>query len=725
MRLLWLLLICLLGLEAFGNDLPSPVVSRVSPLGGQQGTTVNLEILGEYLSNAEAVEFDCRDLAWTGTTHASSGRLAGTLAVARGAALGSHLLRIRTSEGYSTSVLFNVGQFPDLLEAEPNDRPGQAQAISGLSVEVQGVLEGAADIDVYSIEASAGERWVADLRSIEYGSAVEAKMFLLDRNGRRVKFNDDRDDYLETPFIEHTFEQSGRYYIKIDQYRGPRGFNFGKNSSYTLRVSSLPTIDYAAPLGAAVGRATRISLHGNGLGGVERVYLTEVRGAEYARMTYPYTMPIHFRADPSSADRVPRIDGRIVRFGEDLVEAEFAVPADAGTGLWRVWADGTGGIADGPMIELAEFQEFSESGASRADWREGGYAINGALDKPGEQDVYAIHFVAGKPLHFWTLATQLGVPHLDPVLTLRDASGKKIAESDDVVAGQGSLLGNPDSSLFYTAQQDGVLFLVVKDRTARGGPSYQYRLKVRSELPSFQLFTTPQNFSVPRGGEAEIKVHLIREEGFGGEVSIWFEGMPPGIEAPRGKFRADQLFEPNADGADMIIPEFAFRIAAPESLPPGTYPIRILGTPTAEESSPDRRVVEAGTTLTMGPLLDLWNFVRRPLPRIEITVLEPSEARLSSAGRSLALSRGGHATLALTAENLPEDIELRVDGLPQGVAFESSRQGDQLAVTLEAAPDADLGSFDISAEARVGNRWIPTGLISLSVKPAPRTRARK
>ena len=43
----------------------------------------------------------------------------------------------------------------------------------------------------------------------------------------------------------------------------------------------------------------------------------------------------------------------------------------------------------------------------------------------------------------------------------------------------------------------------------------------------------------------------------------------------REKFRADQLFEPNADGADMIIPEIGFNLQAAASA--GTYPIRILG----------------------------------------------------------------------------------------------------------------------------------------------------
>ena len=721
MRLRLLLLTCALWLDALGSGLPSPSISRVSPLSGQRGTTLDFEILGEYLSNALALDFDSEDFA-AEINHTSSGKLSGTLRIAPGAALGPHLLRVRTADGFSTTALFNVGQFPDECETEPNDRIGEAQEVSALPVAIQGILDGSADIDIFAINARAGERWSFDMRSIEYGSAVEAKMFLLDGQGHRLSFNDDRDDYLESPFLDHRFEESGTFYVKIDQYRGPRGFNFGKSSTYTLRITALPMIDYVSPLGAEVGQAARISIHGNALDAVRRVYLTAARGAEYARMTYPYTMPIRFRADPPTGDGVLRIEGIIARRSPAVVEAEFRIPGNAETGLWRVWTAGATGFADGPMIDIGDEPNFSESTAQGADWRKGGYAVNGSLSKVGEQDVYAIHVQEGIPLHFWTLSTQLGVPHLDPVLTLRDAKGKRIAENDDVVAGQGTLLGNPDSSLFYSPEQDGVLFLTIKDRTARGGPSYQYRLKVRSERPGFQLFTTPENFAVARGGEGEIKVHLVREEGFEGEVSVWFEETPPGVQPPRGKFRADQLFVPNADGADMIIPEISFRIAVPKSLPAGTYPIRILGSPTAEETR-SGRVVEARTTLIMGPLLDLWNFIRRPLPRIEITVLEPPLASLSSATRSVTVAQGGHATLALTAENLPSDSEVRITGLPAAVSYQSSRQANQVTVTLEATSQAALGSFDISAETLVRERWVSTGLIALTVKEAPRLRA--
>lgn len=722
MRFGLILGVCLLNLNAASKLVEAPSIIRIYPLGGQAGTSTAVEILGESLANATSVEFDCEDLVWTKTTDDRGGKLTGVVSIAPHAALGPHLLRIVTKDGYSTSAMFNVGQFPSVMENEPNDKQEQAQRIEKLPVEIQGRLDGASDIDQYTIQVRAGERWVFDMRSIEQGSAVEARMYLLDAAGKSVDFNDDRDDFNENPLIEHTFDRDGVYYVKLDQYRGPRGFNFGKNCSYILRISSLPGLRSVSPLGLQTGRTTRIRLRGVDLSHLDKVYLSEARRAEYARMTYPFTMPIHFREDPPVASKIATIRGKIVSKHADLVDAEFKIPADTRPGLWRLWAMGNKGVSDAVTVEVSDWQEYDESTAAQADWNRGAYAINGILSRAGEKDVYRVQGLAGRPLHFWTLAAQLCVPHLDSVLELRDGAGKKLAESDDVVAGQGTLLGNPDSSLFFTPLQDGPLFVNVFDRMNRGGPDYSYRLKVRSENPGFQLFTTPENFAVARGGTSEIQVHMVRETGFTGEVVVWFEGMPPGVQAPRGKFRADQLFEPNADGADMIIPEIKFNIKAPEGLMSGTYPIRVRGVAAAQENALDRRVVEAQTTMIMGPLLDLWNFVRRPLPNIAMTVCEPFEARLSAHSRSISVEAGKKATIELTAEHIPEKAEIELRGMPARVRWRmNGRQLDQITLILEAASDAPAGTFDVSAQTKIAGRWASSETITLSVHASAST----
>ena len=713
-----LLPLTLLATAEVRAELSSPRIIRVYPLGAQRGTELELEIAGEFLANTTAVVFDSKEITWLETTSSSSTQLSGKVSISRDAALGPHLLRAVTLDGYSKSALFNVGQFPSLLETEPNNEINQAQSIPHFPIELQGRLDGASDMDYFSIQVRAGEHWNFDLRSIEYGSALETKLTLLDAGGHPVAFNDDRSDFDETPWIEQTFTRSGVYFLKIDQYRGPRGFNFGKACTYTLRISSLPRIEIVYPLGLRLGQTTRLNLFGIDLQLLQRIYVTPIRQAEYARMTYPYTTPVHFHSDVSSAAETPLVSGKLVNRSTRQLQVEFTLSGPYEPGLWRLWGVGPQGISEGGTIEVSAATEYDEGNASQADWEKGEYVINGILRAPGEKDTFAIRGLAGQTLHIWTLAEQLGLPHLDTVLELRDSSGKKLAGNDDVVAGQGNLLGNSDSSVFYTPKEDGNLQLILKDRLNRAGENYVYRLKVKKEAPGFQLFTSPENFTVPRGGSAVLKVHLIREAGFEGEVSIWFEGMPNGVEAPKAKFRADQLFEPNADGADMIIPEISFQIQVPESLPVGDYPIRIFGTPTNEESKADRKIFEAHTSTMIGPLLDVWNYIRRPLPAIVITVCDSPVGQISTSNNQLSLRQGETTTLELKVQQVPESAAIQLMNLPEGLKYRQlGRQGEQVTLMLEAGPESSPGTTEFTADVRIGKRWISTPILQLQILP--------
>ena len=48
--------------DNLGVRLPS--LERILPLGGRAGTEVSVSLLGDMLSNTEAVEFDCADLSF-------------------------------------------------------------------------------------------------------------------------------------------------------------------------------------------------------------------------------------------------------------------------------------------------------------------------------------------------------------------------------------------------------------------------------------------------------------------------------------------------------------------------------------------------------------------------------------------------------------------------------------------------------------------------------------
>lgn len=687
-----------------------PRLVRVFPLGGQAGTTLSVEILGERLSNADRVEFDSPDIVWKSATFTSPHRLVGEVVLSGSAAPGLHRFRVLSLDGPSNSGLFQVGTLRSVLEAEPNDTPERAFPVSSFPADIQGRLDKAPDTDIFRITVKSGERLVFDLKSIEDGSAVEARMILLDSDGKEVAFNDDRDDYNENPRIDHIFEKAGTYYLKLDQYRGPRGFNFGKLCAYILRIGSLPIVRSIQPRALKLGQTQSLDLYGGtGLDSVEKVYLTEFRQAEYSRMTYPYTMPIHFRAEPHVASR---LDGRVKRKAADLIDVTFDVPASARAGLWRVWLSGKYGLIDAGAVEITGWRVTPEDTARSAVLEPTQLLVAGSLDEINQKDAFELKVRAGQTIQIWTLAEQIGVPHLDSVLTLRDSSGRKLAENDDVVAGQGTLLGNPDSRLFYTPAEDGVLRVEVRDRTGRGGSGFEYCLKADVGRPGFQLFTTPENLTVAQGDKTELKVHLVREQGFSGEVDIWVEGLPKGAASTRGRFRADQLFEPNADGADMVIPELNVTITAAASMEAGEHVIRVFGAPAAEPG----RTVEARSTLMLGPLLDAWNYVRRPLPAITMAVVAPSKAQLSAATRSVPIVQGGSATIELKAADIPAEASFRLLDLPAGVTYKTHREESKVTVLLNAETAAPAGTWEISAEAALPERRVPSGIMTLMIR---------
>lgn len=604
-----LMLLAFAALQASDGPEGAPWVDRFEPFGAAQGETVEATIVGEAFGAPVEVRFDDPKLAWVETLSAESEAIRGRIRVAPDAPLGPHIATLHTANGRANSRLFYVDALPSFSEAEPNDLPGSAQAIELRPQVLHGMLPDLPDRDFYRFQAKAGERWVFDVRSIEYGGFLECDLTLLDAKGEKAGFSDDRDEYLETPTLEHVFREDGEYLLKVDQYRGPQRVNCNKNCGYMLRISQTPMLRAMFPLGARRGSETTVSLRGSGLGSLRSVRLVPVRSAEYYRLTFPFTMPF---APGGLPDHAP-IQGKILSASPAEAQVRFAIPADAPAGLWRVWLETDGGPADGLSFEIGDAPELSESGA-KVDLAQGPLVVNGSLDAEQEEDSFVVKARAGQPLHFSVLAVQLGLPAIDPVLDLFDSGGKLLAEHDDLMTGQGTVIGNPDPSLYFTPEADGELRLVVCDRIGRGGPDFVYRLKADTATPGFRLLADPENPSVKRGSEGAIGVLLIRDPGFEGEVEVWGEA-PDGLTIGKGSFRADQFFGPSADGDNVIIPEVFLPVTASPGMAPGDYPLRIFGRTAGGPQA------EAFATLWIGPPRKR-NDVRRPLPRVLLTVGE-------------------------------------------------------------------------------------------------------
>ena len=127
----------------------------------------------------------------------------------------------------------------------------------------------------------------------------------------------------------------------------------------------------------------------------------------------------------------------------------------------------------------------------------------GAIDKPGDVDLYRFEALAGRVLVFDTLARPLGSA-LDGTLAVLGATGRVLAEAGEAEGGR-------DPLLVFTPPADGVYFLRVGDAEYGGSGNHFYRISagVLPRMASvFPLGVSP-------GSEASITLEGANIDGLG------------------------------------------------------------------------------------------------------------------------------------------------------------------------------------------------------------------
>ena len=106
--------------------------------------------------------------------------------------------------------------------------------------------------------------------------------------------------------------------------------------------------------------------------------------------------------------------------------------------------------------------------------------IGGRIQSPGDLDCWSVELKKDQPVVFESQSSRLASP-LAIVVTIKDASGKQLAQLDSANAGAG------DPSLSFTPPADGKYLVEVSERFARrGGPEFVYRLcRSRRKRPIF------------------------------------------------------------------------------------------------------------------------------------------------------------------------------------------------------------------------------------------------
>ena len=155
--------------------------------------------------------------------------------------------------------------------------------------------------------------------------------------------------------------------------------------------------------------------------------------------------------------------------------------------------------------------------------------VNGRIDRAGDVDVFRIEGHAGQKIVAEVDARKLGSP-FDSILRLTDAGGRQLAINDDYEdKSAGLLTHHADSLIAVTLPSDGTYYLHLADVQQKGGAEYAYRLRISEPRPDFALLVTPASISVRAGASVPIAVHVVRKDGFAGEIAINLKNAPKGF----------------------------------------------------------------------------------------------------------------------------------------------------------------------------------------------------
>lgn len=198
-----------------------PFITGIFPLGGPTGKSTTVSLAGFNLSAREASVVPN----------------------------GDDICRVRVSDT-SHDVLFLADDLPSVLETGSNNTAAQAQRITFPSA-VNGRIERASDIDVFSFKGKAGGRIVAEVYARRLGSPLDSVLRLTDEKGAFIMTNDDHYDrssglttHHADSYIAATLPASGTYYLSIRDTQNKGGDMFAyrlqlrePKPEFTLRVA--------------------------------------------------------------------------------------------------------------------------------------------------------------------------------------------------------------------------------------------------------------------------------------------------------------------------------------------------------------------------------------------------------------------------------------------------------------------------------------------------------
>jgi hypothetical protein len=501
-RSLTTLLAALLSVLLASADLQAvqPSVGAISPYGVQRGKETIVTFSGARLGEAERLLFYSPGLTTQAIEKVNDNTIKATIAVAEDCRLGIHALRIQTTMGVSNLRTFTVGALPEVPEVEPNSEFATPQAIE-LNTTVSGIVQNE-DVDYFLVKAKKGQRIVAELEGIRLGNDTlfDPYVAILDAKRFELSRSDDAALLRQDCLCAVTAPEDGDYIVQIRE----SAYGGNGNCKYRLHVGTFPRPTAVLPAGGRPGETLEVKWVGDPAGDwVEKVTLPASEDLEFGL----FARDDHGIAPSPNLIRVTDLQNTIESEPNDTREEASA------------------GVAPG--------------------------AMNGILEKPGDQDYFKFSATKGQQFDVRVYARQTLRSPLDSVLTIQNARGGNIAQNDDS--------GGPDSYLRFNCPEDGDYFIMVRDHLGNGGANFAYRVELAPivasttvSVPEKQQYVST-TITVNRGNRVATMINVSRAN-WGGDLDLIAEGLPAGITMQAKRVTAGEsgipvVFHAAADAA--------------------------------------------------------------------------------------------------------------------------------------------------------------------------------
>lgn len=650
-------------LSGFLFSLPAesvePRLNDIVPNGGQRGQEIEVTFQGERLQDAEEVICYEPGIQTLKLNLVTNKLVKAQLKLAADAGLGEYHLRIRTASGLSEIRTFFVGPFPTIEETEPNDEPAKAQKVS-LNATVAGIIK-KEDVDCFAVDLKQGQRFSAEVQGMRLGRGdFDPRLTVLAPDGQVIADADDTWLGKQDPYVSFQVPKDGAYLVRLREatYQG------NDNCKYRLHLGSFPRPGTVFPAGGQAGSTNSF------------VFL----GPAGLLFTNLVTLP----PEPREQFGIfPQQDGHSAPTPNWVRVSEFLNILGSATNHARAQATV---VTSSPP-----------------------FALNGILEKPGQEDWFRFPATKGAPVNLNVYARRLHSP-VDSIIEVYSSGGQALGANDDSAGA--------DSVLRFTPPETTNYLVRVRDTLGQGGPDFVYRIEATPDQPSLTVkipevarndTQSRQFVAVPRGNRVATLISG-RRSNLTGELAFSITNLPTGVVMSTNRMAA------NVDAMPVVF-------EATAEAPVGGKLVDLLGFGTNGTNQAVGRFRQ-DIDLVSGPNNTTYYATSADHFCVAVTKEAPFKLRLTQP--KVPLVQGGSMALEVITERNPgfdQPIELQMVWNPPGVSSQPevtlAKAATNAVYSLNATPAAEVRSWKIAvlghATVEGGQLFVSSQLADLEI----------